>query len=147
MEIQVERPWGRLVKKAWLKEIVLTLLEAEKVGGRVTVGVLLTGDETIQALNRSYRGRDEVTDVLSFPLEPESFPTPPGQLPYLGEVAISVPQAKRQAEEAGHSLDQEVAHLLVHGLLHILGYDHEEEEDAQRMEAKEAEILNLLPRT
>lgn len=77
------------------------------------------GDRTMRRWNRDYRGMDRTTDVLSFPGEA----TPEG--PHLGDVAISVPEARRQAEERGESLARELRVLALHGLLHCLGYDHE----------------------
>lgn len=82
------------------------------------IETILVDDETIRELNREHRGLDKPTDVLSFPLDP--FPGAP-----LGSVIISADTAKRQAEEMGHSTEAEIAVLFLHGLLHLLGFDHE----------------------
>jgi probable rRNA maturation factor len=95
----------------------------------------------MRRLNRQYAGDDHPTDVLSFSLrEGEEFIAPDGPAP-LGEVIISYPTALRQAEEAGHPVEDEVAHLLVHGILHLLGYDHAEVGDEERMRAREDALL------
>jgi len=106
------------------------------------VGVLITDDATIQRLNRDYRGTDAPTDVLAFAmregvdahLHPE----------LLGDVVLSLPTALRQAVEAGHSLEREVALLSIHATLHLLGYDHVEDDDAEVMERRERELFDQL---
>ena len=82
----------------------------------------------IQALNLQYRDKDYVTDVLSFPAANDGL-----ELPILGDIVICVQRAQEQAEELGHSLTRELAFLFVHGLLHLLGYDHEVSEDEERI--------------
>lgn len=105
----------------------------------------LTTDHAIRELNAKHRGLDVATDVLSFPLvDVEPFALPPGQPVDFGDVVISYPRALEQAEEFGHSVDREVAYLVAHGMLHILGYDHEEDADRERMRAKEEAVLQPL---
>ena len=111
----------------------LTLLGLEDV----ELSLLLCDDAFILPLNRDYRGKDRPTDVLSFSQREEGDPDDP----VLGDVIISIERAQEQADERGHALGVELALLLVHGILHLLGYDHEEEEEAEEMEAKEREIL------
>lgn len=102
------------------------------------LSVLLTDDATIHPLNRDWRGKDRPTDVLSFSqIEGEAVPGAPL---VLGDVIISLETASRQAAERGHSLDREVQILLVHGIVHLLGYDHEEDDEAEEMEAIERAI-------
>lgn len=130
------------------------------------MSLLVTGDDTVRRLNRDYRGVDEVTDVLSFsssysgrwegdgeaPNDPNATPNnndlpfilPPGQLPPLGEVIISYPQANRQALERGQPLDQEIALLIIHGVLHLAGQDHLDPQEEARMQAKERAALKLM---
>ena len=97
----------------------------------------LTGDEHLREYNRRYRGRDEPTDVLAFAAREKAtdqrFQAPPGTESWLGDIVISLPRARRQAKEAGHPIDDEVRLLAVHGLLHLLGYDHAEPEEQARM--------------
>ena len=97
----------------------LVALAAELAPKHDSLGVRFAGDRTMRALNRDFRGKDKSTDVLSFPGEL----TPDGR--HLGDIVISVPTATRQAEERGHTLEREVKLLLLHGVLHCLGHDHE----------------------
>ena len=110
------------------------------------VSLVLADDAYIQELNCHYRGKDMPTDVLSFALnegeEPEIIGGPEENL--LGDIIISLETAQRQAADYGHSLDRELAFLTVHGLLHLLGYDHENEEDRQAMRAEEERVLDLI---
>lgn len=105
------------------------------------VSVVLIGDRRMRRLNLHYRGVDSTTDVLAFSLREAGGPPSP----LLGDVVISVPMAARQAAERGHSLDHELATLLTHGILHLLGFDHERSErEARRMRRKESTILRAL---
>ncbi len=103
---------------------------------------MLCDDAFIHPLNQQYRGIDKPTDVLSFAMGEgeEVFE----QDPTLGDVIISVETAQRQADARGHSLEQELRVLLVHGILHLLGYDHEEDAEAELMEAEERRLLSLV---
>ena len=94
-------------------------MAGELAGDFDSLTVRFTGDRAMRKLNRDFRGKDKPTDVLSFPGEA----TPEGR--HLGDIVISVPTAGRQAEERGHALEREVRTLLLHGVLHCLGYDHE----------------------
>jgi probable rRNA maturation factor len=122
------------------------------------VSVVIADDDTLRGLNEHHRGLDEDTDVLSFSFshhgkyygddgppswrsEAVGFVTPPGEQASLGEVIISYPQAVRQAAELGRSTEQELASLLVHGILHLSGYDHMESDEEAEMKGREAEIL------
>lgn len=88
---------------------------------RGEVNVLLTSDQAIRSLNRRFRGKNKATDVLSFPADASA----PGAEDLAGDLAISIPTARRQAAEQGHSLSAEIKVLILHGLLHLCGYDHE----------------------
>lgn len=103
---------------------------------------MLTDDATIHALNREYRGVDRATDVLSFSQREGEDGDPAGQL--LGDIVISVERARGQADTYGHSMEREMGFLSVHGILHLLGWDHEEPDDERRMMAKTEEILGLM---
>jgi probable rRNA maturation factor len=109
-----------------------------------TVSLHLVSDQTIHTLNRQHRAIDRPTDVLSFPLLSERFVVPPDEPVHLGDVVISYPRAVAQAVEYGHSIDREVAYLVAHGVLHVLGYDHEQETERLRMREKEEEALRPL---
>jgi len=139
------------LNKRWIRSIVLEVLKTEGVVTLVEMGLVVTDNETVQQLNRIYRDVDEPTDVLAFhmPLSREEEPEPPFVSPpdgvlHLGEVVISYPQAMRQAQEQGHSIEQELALLIIHGVLHIVGYDHEEPGEEQCMRTKEKEIMHKL---
>ena len=105
------------------------------------LSVILTGDARLQQLNRDYLGIDAPTDVLSFPaseMDPETSAL------YLGDVLISISRARRQARMAGHPLEAELQLLVVHGVLHLLGYDHAEPEDKKKMWAVQGQALESL---
>ncbi|SDG19285.1 rRNA maturation RNase YbeY [Desulfosporosinus hippei] len=110
------------------------------------VSLLLVDNQRIHALNLEYRGVDRPTDVLSFALqeEVEDEPEIEEEDQMLGDIVISVERARAQAQEYGHSFEREIVYLAVHGLLHLLGYDHEEENDKQEMRSKEEEIMAEL---
>jgi probable rRNA maturation factor len=107
------------------------------------LSVLFVDDRAMRTLNRQYRGKDKTTDVLSFSLREGAFPRV--QPDVLGDIVIAVPTAARQAAEAGHPLGREIEVLLVHGLLHLLGYDHERGSDeARRMKRRELQLLKRI---
>lgn len=121
--------------------IARALAAAFKRCGGGSVDVLLTGDEEMRHLNRDWRGKDKATDVLSFPADE---PCSNSSLPFVGDIAIGYGVARRDADAKGLGMDAHVSHLFVHGYLHLLGHDHEEDEDAERMEALERDILRDL---
>jgi probable rRNA maturation factor len=110
----------------------LEILAAAIAPGHDSLGVRFAGDRTMRDLNRRFRGKDKSTDVLSFPGDE----SPDGK--HLGDIVISVPTAARQAAERGHALEREVRLLLLHGVLHCLGHDHET--DGGEMERLEARL-------
>ncbi len=111
--------------------------------GNTELSILLCDDRFIHALNLQWRGRDHPNDVLSFAMREGEGADP--QDPVLGDVVISVETAGRQAAEHGHSAAREVQVLLVHGLLHLVGHDHEADPEAAVMDAEHARLLALLP--
>ena len=112
------------------------------------LGVLFVGDQRMRGFNRRYRGKDRTTDVLAFAMREARTPYAICHMPdMLGDVVISAPTAWRQAKEAGQSFDEEIVRLLVHGILHLCGYDHERsEKEARRMHRRERMILRVLLR-
>ena len=159
--ISVDEPFVHLVDEEWLGRVARSaMVAALATPGAAQVSLLIAGDVTVKELNAEYRGLNEVTDVLSFSAGhqghwegddegPEdvsgvSFILPPGEPEPLGEVIVSYPQAKRQADEQGVSVDRELAHLVVHGVLHLTGHDHVEPEEAALMQAKEQASLATL---
>ena len=165
IDISVDEPYQQELSEVWLRTVMeAALVEALPQGEPAQVGLVVTDDKTVQELNRQFRGLDEVTDVLSFsashsghwegdPQEsdeasPESvdseelnFVLPPGEPSPLGEVIISFPQTIRQAQERNGPVEQELALLIIHGVLHLVGYDHMEPEDEAQMRAKERSAL------
>ena len=127
-------------------QAVLTALRAENA---CELSIAFVNDEEIHRLNREYRKIDRPTDVLSFALLEAQSPSPSmsadaGAPTILGDVIISTETARRQADERGHSFERELSILLLHGILHLFGYDHETDEEAQRMEALEQQLLNEI---
>ena len=106
------------------------------------LSVVLVGDARIRELNRDWRGKDSATDVLSFSqLEGEEMVSAAS---LLGDVVVSVDTLRRQAADGGWTDDEELARLLLHGVLHLLGFDHEDEDDARVMRAEEARLVAAL---
>jgi probable rRNA maturation factor len=113
--------------------------------GEAEVAIMLTDDSGIRTLNNNWRGIDKPTNVLSFPaLRPEN-PRKPGDAPsMLGDIAIAYETMRREADEEQKPFDHHLSHLAVHGFLHLVGYDHENDRDAEEMESLEIEILAEL---
>jgi probable rRNA maturation factor len=113
--------------------------------GSSSISLTLVNDAAIRALNRTHRGKDKPTDVLSFPLEPDAAAQPgvdPERL--LGDVVISIDTARRQAADYDARLQAELYRLLIHGLLHVLGHDHEEAQERERMTLEERRLASAI---
>jgi probable rRNA maturation factor len=131
-------------------ELVRTLLDyaarQEGVEDGTELSVTFTDNEGIREINRDYRGKDQPTDVISFALEEMGegeIEITGAEIPrVLGDIIISVPRAREQAEEYGHSFERELGFLAVHGFLHLLGYDHMTKEDETEMFGRQNEILD-----
>jgi probable rRNA maturation factor len=110
-------------------------LESEGRSGPSTVGLLITDDNSIRRLNLEYRGEDSATDVLAFPMTngSDGFVSPPSAPPHLGEIVVSYSRALAQAAEYGHSEEEELDRLIIHGVLHLLGYDDHSRSDREVM--------------
>ncbi len=117
------------IKKAAKKSAKAAAKLENKKG---TVSLLFTDDDNIRQLNKQYREKDVVTDVLSFPSGEEGF---------LGDIALCLPRAFEQAKEYGHSAEREVAFLVAHSMLHLFGYDHDNEEEEKKMRERQREIM------
>ena len=163
IDVQVFDDYEAEVSVPWLKMVVAHTLAEEEVQSSSAVDVIVADDETVRELNARHRGLEETTDVLAFPhvgggeyhgIDDRSerdraelegageFVLPPGQKAGLGEIVVSYSQARRQAAERGHSTEREMAALLIHGVLHLLGYDHMEAGDRSEMESIEARVLS-----
>ena len=156
--VSVDAPDADDIDNVWLGMLIRVALTAAGTTDPAEVSLLLTGDETVRYLNAAYRGLDETTDVLSFSAEhagrwegdgdgpvvdfaASGFVLPRGIVPPLGEIIISWPQAQRQAAGRGVSPRRELAGLVIHGALHLLGYDHAEAEEAAVMGGLERRAL------
>lgn len=156
--IEVMEPFVEGVRRDRLSRIAERAITTELGPASAPPSIVIADDATVRELNRRHRGLDEVTDVLAFSFRHEGeyhgpetpsraspdsqgFVLPPGEDEGLGEVIISYPQAERQAATAGHSIDRELALLVAHGVLHLLGYDHMSAEDEVAMRAKEEMVL------
>lgn len=104
-----------------------------------SIDVLLAGDGEVRELNREWRGKDSATNVLSFPSAPQ--PVPEGEVAHLGDLVLAWGTVALEAGQQGKPVADHVTHLVVHGTLHLLGFDHEDDAEADVMEAKETEIL------
>jgi probable rRNA maturation factor len=153
MEVLIRQRWklapgeGRELS-ALTRQTVRRVLELANAPEEAEVSVLFVGDEEMRELNAKYRGIDRATDVLAFAMtEGKAFPPPEGAR-LLGDVVVSVETAGRQARAASHSLRREIAVLLVHGVLHLLGHDHEagqrDRDKRLRMRRLEKECIGRL---
>lgn len=139
------------------RQVAEAVLDQEGCPYEACVNVILTGDEEIRSANRQFRQIDRSTDVLSFPMvdfpapasyefleeDPGCFHPDTGEL-LMGDIMISIPTAVRQAAAYGHGILREYAFLIAHSMLHLLGYDHMEEEERVLMEKKQEQVLNVL---
>lgn len=132
-----------------IKTVVETVLKEEKVIQDLEIYVTLTNNENIHKINLEQRNVDRPTDVLSFPMfEREEINSlkeiSKAEQYILGDIIVSIEKVKEQAEEYGHSFERELAYLITHGMLHLLGYDHMIEEEKEQMRKREEEILGEL---
>jgi metalloprotein, YbeY family len=123
-----------------IEKVINKALEIEGLK-KASCSIIIVDNSYIHKLNKEYRGIDRVTDVISFALEDDKSMIIPDEIRLLGDIYISIDKAKEQAEEYGHSLERELCFLSVHGLYHLLGYDHETEEEAEVMFKKQEEVL------
>jgi probable rRNA maturation factor len=137
---------GKL-EAGWLRGVAERVLNALGAGSDVELGLFIATGERVRQLNRDYLGRDELTDVLAFSAREEvgaPFVQPPDGVRHLGEVIIAYPQAVKQAAEYKHPVKKEIAVLIIHGVLHLLGYEHDKPELELKMRAREKEVLSHI---
>lgn len=137
IHVEAEAPFP----ESLLERAAQAALKHESQSLDVDLSIVLTDDSRLHQLNREYLGIDAPTDVLSFP---SSEADPETGARYIGDVLISLPRAEGQANAAGHPLESEVQLLVVHGVLHLLGYDHADAEEKARMWKAQADILKSL---
>ena len=149
ISILIDAEYKKQVKAARLKKLARAIQSAENVSPKSEMSLVITGDEQIHALNLKYLEEDRPTDVLSFPMneqlssEPAFVSGPDGKL-HLGDIIIAYPTAARQAAEHNHSVEREITILLIHGILHLLGYDHDIPQRKDPMNRREAAILKSI---
>ena len=158
VELQIFAEFQGIHSTEWLISLVKRTIILAGVTDQTSLSLVIADDMTVKELNYMHRGLDESTDVLAFSFThqgeyygedlPETlrsqdieFALPPRKEVGLGEVIISYPVMERQAHDAGRSVKEELAHLIIHGVLHLLGYDHIQQEEAQVMKQKESEVL------
>jgi len=141
IELQLKEGFIDMVSEDKLHMAALAVLAQQGKSPDTIMTIVISDDEKLQHLNQQFLGIDQTTDVLSFP-SGDIDPDTGGK--YLGDILISFPQAQRQADAAGHSLSDELQLLVVHGCLHLLGFDHDNEDNKKIMWAAQNEILNLL---
>ena len=157
MSIEIANESGVDVDEALLADLARHVLDGMRVHPLAELSVLLVDEPAMTELHVRWMGEEGPTDVLAFPMDElrlpqpsthgdRSQPDPDASEALLGDVVISVPAAWRQAKEAGRSLDEELAWLLVHGLLHLCGYDDQLEADAREMHQRESEVLTRVQR-
>jgi probable rRNA maturation factor len=148
LRFRVRRKSGAKLDRKRIRSVCEAALRGEGVHGPVVLTIALVDDDEIRRINQQHRGIDRATDVLSFPLvgsaegdQDAGFALPPGVPRELGDVVVSYPRAVAQAHEYGHSVERELAYLIVHGVLHIMGHDHEDGDEQAVMRAREEAAL------
>ena len=144
--VEIDSAEGTEPTRSWFEDVARDVLKAEGVTPPYEVSVILTSEEVVHSMNRQYRNVDAPTDVIAFYTEEHgpsagSFILPDDGVRRLGDIVISFPQAVEQARDEGHSVEKELSLLITHGLLHLLGYDHEAPEDTLRMRGREAVLM------
>lgn len=143
-EVLFDNRSGKDVSEETYNKIQLAInktLEYENFKKPSQVSVSLVNSEEIKTLNNYYRNIDKTTDVLSFPMNDDEFED---EVIILGDVVLCLDKAKEQAIEFGHSLDREICYLTVHSTLHLLGFDHMEEEEKKEMREHEEKVMDIL---
>ncbi len=151
INILVDEDVKGCLEESWLENVTEKILVAQGAGSTAEIGLVIVGQRKVRQLNLNYLGKDEPTDVLAFSMLPEQFVgdiapfvVPPDGKKHLGEVIIAYPQAVIQAEEHQHSVKREIAILIIHGGLHLLGYEHDKPELERQMKTREKETLNCI---
>ena len=150
IEFNDEQKESHGITLSWLERVVSGCLAFENIEYGCEVGITFVDDSAIRAINKEHRGIDKKTDVLSFPMladvknAEKTDVDPETGLVYLGDIVISVETAKKQALEYGHGTEREIAFLTVHSMMHLMGYDHMDEEERKIMRIHEEGVLDEL---
>ena len=142
-QVDIQNLTALAIDEDFVRRLVKKTLQYSPIKGTISVGVAFVGRARIQGLNRRYNGKNKATDVLSFRSE-RKFITPKARGAYLGEIVVCPAVTKNQAARLGTPWRGEFSHVIIHGILHLLGWDHEKSvKDARKMHAKEEEIMGL----
>ena len=145
IETQIDEEYQNQVAEEPLRQAALTALEFARQDEPCELALVVTSDDALRELNSRFLGVDRPTDVLAFPDDTRGpFVGAPGHPRYLGDVVVSVARAQAQADEASHDPEAELQLLVVHGVLHLLGYDDEAEDDRSAMWSAQQDILKRL---
>ena len=144
IHLQVGEPYVDQVDEVALRQATESALTTAQAPAPAALSVVVTDTATVQALNAQHLGEDAPTDVLSFPTEGDPSTSEPGEPPYLGDVLLAFPIAETQARTAGHSTQEELHLLTVHGVLHLLGYDHATPDQQAEMWVLQSAALDVL---
>ena len=139
--VDIDEAFQGVLDPRILQETTLAVLAHFDIRQDQELQIKISTDDVLQTLNLQYHDIDAPTDVLSFPI---GFENPETGRHYLGDILVSYPQAERQAEQAGHSTENEVRLLVVHGVLHLMGYDHGTPEEKDEMWSVQDELLEKL---
>ena len=155
VDVQIFQAFASQLSEAWIRQVAEKALYTESYHQPISLGLVIADDETVHTLNKNYRGLDETTDVLAFPMtgapwiehdDPTDTFVIPNMNEYnLGEVIISFPQAIRQAKSENKPWKSELALLTIHGVLHLLGLDHSNIEQQEEMWAVQDRVLSTIP--
>jgi probable rRNA maturation factor len=140
LNVQVQLETDLELPVARMRRAVEWVLQAHDVAALTGISIVIADDGEVQRLNQQFRGIDAPTDVLSFPNEP----VPGEDEPYLGDLILALPYIQHQAEEEGHTLSDELVLAVIHGTLHLLGYDHDNAEGQSKMWEKQAGALRAM---
>ena len=147
MEILIDNSTDFIISDEYMRmieNIIRESLSTENFTENIEVSISLVDNKEIHELNKKFRNMDKPTDVLSFPLLDFSEEVNFSNFIVLGDIVVSVERVREQAKEYGHSFEREFGFMLAHSMLHLLGYDHETEEDEKQMFAKQDAILNAV---
>jgi probable rRNA maturation factor len=139
--LTIDDPYRMMIRPDLLEQAARATFQHQGISLDVSISIVVTDDPQMQRLNFQFVGIDVPTDVLSFPA---GYTDPDSETFYLGDILISYPRAYEQAEKAGHPVESELQLLVVHGILHLAGHDHDESQDRATMWAAQEEILSNL---
>jgi probable rRNA maturation factor len=140
IDVQIAARYQAKVRPIVLRQAAQATLEQQRIKRRVELAIVITGNAQLRSLNRAFRAVDAPTDVLSFATDEQPRP----ETVYLGDVIISYPKAREQAQAGGHPIEAELQLLVVHGVLHLLGHDHYSEAEKNAMRTAQAAVLKKL---